>query len=114
MPTYSFEFAGRAPWYAGLDEPGWPYGSHHLSDLAYFFNLGLFQSLDPAQARLADELIARWSTFARTGDPNLAGTKTWPRATPLDRTVQSLDPAGVTRTDFYRDHQIGFWHSLAQ
>lgn len=112
MPTYSFEFAGKAPWYRGLGEPTWPYGSHHLSDVAYFFGLGILEPLDPAQTRLADELIARWSAFARTGDPNVAGTTPWPRATPLDRKLQSLNPAEVTRTDFYRDHQLAFWRSL--
>jgi para-nitrobenzyl esterase len=68
--------------------------------------------LDPAQTRLADEVIARWSAFARTGNPNLPGSITWPRATPLDRSVQSLNPAGVTRTDFASEHRISFWRSL--
>jgi para-nitrobenzyl esterase len=112
MPTYTFEFAGKAPWYAGLPEPRWPAGAHHLSDVAYLFNLKVLEPLDAAQTRLADEVIARWSAFARTGNPNLPASTYWPRATPLDRTVQSLNPAGVTRTDFATDHQIGFWRSL--
>ncbi|TWD80259.1 para-nitrobenzyl esterase [Kribbella amoyensis] len=112
MPTYSFEFAGDAPWYRGLDRPTWPVGSHHLSDVAYFLDTNVFEPLTPAQNRLADELITRWSTFARTGNPNTSGTQYWPRATPVDRQVQSLDPAGVTRTDFVRDHRIAFWASL--
>ncbi|MEU4396467.1 hypothetical protein [Kribbella sp. NPDC023855] len=37
-PTYTFEFARKAPWYAGLPEPVWSAGSHHLSDVAYFFD----------------------------------------------------------------------------
>ena len=112
MPTYTFEFAGKAPWYNGLPEPGWPVGSHHMSDLAYLFDLGLMQPLNADQQKLADEVIARWSAFARTGNPNAEGTQYWPRATPVDQTVQSLNPAGVTRTDFLAEHQIGFWRSL--
>lgn len=83
-----------------------------MSDLAYFFDLDLLQPLDPAQSSFADEMIARWSAFARTGNPNIAGATTWPRATPRDHTVQSLNPAGVTRTDFFTDHQLAFWRSL--
>ena len=112
MPTYSFEFAGKAPWYAGLSEPAWPVGSHHMSDLAYLFDLNIFQPLNPDQQRLADEVIARWSAFARTGNPNIPGAKYWPRAMPGDLTVQSLNPGGVTRTNFFTDHRLAFWATL--
>lgn len=113
MPTYAFEFAGDAPWYLGAPEPAWPVGSHHLSDVAYLLDLPtVFAPLDPAQARFADEVIARWSAFARTGSPNVPGSVVWPRTRPSDRQVQSLNPAGVTRTDFHADHQLAFWRSL--
>jgi para-nitrobenzyl esterase len=111
MPTYTFEFAGDAPWYLGIPRPGWPVGSHHMTDLTYFLDDNLFAPLNPAQQKLSDELINRWSTFARTGQPNTPGTAYWPRATPFDRQVQSLDPAGVTRTDFFAGHRLGFWTS---
>ncbi len=109
MPTYTFEFAGKAPWYAGLPEPTWPTGSHHLSDVAYFLNLNVFDQLSPAQAAFSNELIARWSAFARTGTPNIAGATPWPRAKPSDREVQSLSPEGTTRTDFIAGHRLSFW-----
>lgn len=109
MPTYTFEFAGKAPWYAGLPEPAWSAGSHHLSEVAYFFDLSIFEQLSPAQAAFSTELIARWSAFARTGDPNVAGTVAWPRAKPSDREVQSLNPAGTTRTDFFSGHRLAVW-----
>ncbi|MGC4937196.1 carboxylesterase/lipase family protein [Kribbella sp. DT2] len=111
MPTYTFEFAGDAPWYLGIPKPGWPVGSHHMTDLTYFLDDNVFAPLNPAQQQLSDELISRWSAFARTGQPNTPGTTYWPRATPLDRKVQSLDPAGVTRTDFFAGHRLGFWTS---
>lgn len=110
MPTYSFEFAGKAPWYAGLPEPTWSFGSHHVSDVAYFFDLSILEALNPAQSRLSEELFARWAAFARTGDPNVPGSESWPRARPLDREVQSLSPEGISRTDFLTDHRIGFWN----
>ncbi|GAB2557428.1 carboxylesterase/lipase family protein [Kribbella endophytica] len=112
MPTYAFEFAGDAPWYLGIPKPGWPVGSHHMTDLTYFLDDSIFAPLNPAQQKLSGELISRWSAFARTGRPTTTGTAYWPRATPLDRTVQSLDPAGVTRTDFVRGHRLAFWSSL--
>jgi para-nitrobenzyl esterase len=129
MPTYSFEFAGKAPWYAGLPEPTWPFGSHHLSDVAYFFDLTILEPLNAAQAHLSNEVIAHWAAFARTGNPNLGASSPyaaghapaprgahhasaphgadhasagyWPRTRPNDREVQSLTPSGTTRTDFF-------------
>ena len=80
-----------------------------MSDLAYLFDVAILAPLSAEQQKLADEVIARWSSFARSGDPNVRGTKYWPRATPLDRQVQSLNPAGITRTDFIADHRIAFW-----
>ncbi|MEV0282798.1 MULTISPECIES: carboxylesterase family protein [unclassified Kribbella] len=100
MPTYAVEFAGEAPWYAGAPKPTWPVGSHHLSDVAYFFDLAV---LEPPQQEYADQLITTWADFARTG------TTPWPRTRPGDRTVQSLTPTGTTRTDFVADHRIRFW-----
>ena len=104
MPTYAVEFAGNAPWYAGAPKPDWPVGSHHLSDVAYFFDLNVF---DPPQQQYADELITHWATFAGTG------TTPWPRATPRDHTVQSLNQTGTNRTNFTEDHRITFWQSIA-
>jgi para-nitrobenzyl esterase len=103
MPTYAVEFAGDAPWYAGAPKPAWPVGTHHLSEVGYFFDLKIF---DPPQQQYADELITHWATFARTG------TTPWPRTTPRDHTVQSLNPAGTTRTNLTEDHRITFWQSL--
>jgi para-nitrobenzyl esterase len=103
MPTYAVEFAGDAPWYTGAPKPDWPVGSHHLSEVAYFFDLKIF---DPPQRQYADELISHWATFARTG------STPWPRTTPRDQTVQALTPTGTTRTDFTEDHRIPFWRSL--
>ncbi|WP_433163410.1 carboxylesterase/lipase family protein [Kribbella sp. CA-247076] len=103
MPTYAVEFAGEAPWYVGADKPAWPVGSHHLSDVAYFFDLAVF---DPPHPQYSDELIASWAGFAKTG------TTPWPRTTPHDRTIQSLNQTGTTRTNFVEDHRIRFWMSL--
>jgi para-nitrobenzyl esterase len=111
MPTYTFEFAGDAPWYAGTPKPAWPVGTHHMSEVAYFFDVALFDAPDD---RFADELIHRWSAFARSGDPNVPGAVRWPRAAGHDRTVQSLNAAGTTRTDFVEDHRLRFWRSIGR
>jgi para-nitrobenzyl esterase len=114
MPTYTFEFAGDAPWYKGLTKPEWPVGSHHVSDVSYLLDIPYLEPLDPAQQRLSDEVIARWSAFARSGDPNVAGGVHWPRAGVLDRQVQSLNPAGTNRTDFHAEHNLALWDALYQ
>nr|WP_238356883.1 carboxylesterase family protein [Kribbella italica] len=110
-PTYTFEFSGDAPWYAGMPRPYWPTGSHHMSEVAYFFDLTMFE---PPNERFADELIQRWTAFARSGNPNVSGTTYWRPATPTDRSVLSLAPSGTRRTDFTSDHRLTFWRSLGR
>jgi len=58
-----------------------PAGAYHGSELFYLFNFGA--NLNGDQLHLADKMIRYWSHFARTGDPNSAGTPQWPFTAPL-------------------------------
>jgi para-nitrobenzyl esterase len=107
--VYGYEFADRtAP-------PGWfpfpadlPPGAFHSSELPYLFDLAGFPAtLNPTQLGLADQLIAYWSRFAATGDPNGGGLPRWPVS--RGGNSQSLAPGAIQQVDVAAEHNCGFW-----
>lgn len=46
-----------------------------LDDIEAIFNTG--EQLNAAQVALEKEVLARWSAFAKTGNPNAAGYPQW-------------------------------------
>ncbi|OLT32592.1 hypothetical protein BJF79_08440 [Actinomadura sp. CNU-125] len=109
-----YEFAAReTPWYVGMGEPSFPAAAQHMSELAYLFDLPLFEKLTPGQSALADRMIGAWTRFAATGDPNGGGEASWPRLRDdrgrHGRYVQSLAPGEWKRADFENDHEYRFW-----
>lgn len=73
-------------------------------------------SLDPNQAALQSQVLAEWTGFARTGQPNMPNTPRWTRYNTRGRPVMSLVPAGdstltPTRT-IRQEHNCGFWDSV--
>ncbi len=73
--VYTYYFDQKIPW------PQHPeYGVFHSSELPYVFgNLRLLgRPWQPADWRVAREMSAYWTNFAKTGSPNASGLPTWP------------------------------------
>ncbi|MGH9404980.1 MAG: carboxylesterase/lipase family protein [Terriglobia bacterium] len=73
--VYLYYFNRKIPW------PKHPeYGVFHSSELPYVFdNLRLLRRpWQPVDWRVAGEMSAYWSSFAKTGDPNARDLPTWP------------------------------------
>ena len=100
----------------------------HTIDIQFLFPLwhggilgvpGASQSpaLTPQESILSDELVAAWTNFARTGNPNGTGNSPWPRfvnqeGVPeyLSENVPSLST--FTNAQFGARHDCDFWDTI--
>jgi para-nitrobenzyl esterase len=65
--------------------------AYHAAEIPYVFGTAdAWYSRDHADDRLADALLAYWSNFARTGDPNGIGLDPWPVFDAAGARVQEL------------------------
>lgn len=114
-PTYFYEFAESS-------EHDLPFGEHlstgalHADDIDYVFGDG--STLTPARRRLSEAMIAYWTNFARTGDPNGEGLPAWAPFDPAAETphVQSLaaGEGGIGPVDHVAEHRLEFWARPAE
>ena len=65
--------------------------AYHGAEIPYVFDThDRWLSTDATDAGLTDTMVAYWSNFARTGDPNGAGLPPWPAYSPGQAQVQEL------------------------
>jgi hypothetical protein len=120
VPMYVYEFRdGTAPFYFP-EMPGFVAGAYHTGDSQYIFPLyhggpmGITHPLNAAQEELSDHVVAIWTNFAKTGNPNGLGNSPWPRYTGPNGGlwfIQDIRPAGlstVTDAQFVAEHSVNF------
>nr|WP_240653229.1 carboxylesterase family protein [Sphingomonas crocodyli] len=123
IPVYAYEFSDRRAPSIFPDMPGLTLGAYHTADIQYLFPLwhggpdGVSRPLNSQQSRLSDEIVAAWSNFARTGNPNGAGNAPWPRHTEKagsDAWLIQDHPASSRLTDhqYAMRRHCDFWDSL--
>lgn len=107
--VYGYEFADRTaptgwfPFPADL-----PPGAFHSSELPYLFDLAGFPAtLNPEQSGLADQMIAYWTRFATTGNPNGDDLPRWPVSRRSN--AQSLAPDAIAQVNVAAEHNCDFW-----
>jgi para-nitrobenzyl esterase len=106
--VYTYFFNQKIPWPQHPD-----YGVFHSSELPYVFdNLRLLERpWQPADFRVARQMAAYWTSFAKTGDPNQSGLPTWPVFKFGNETIMQLgartEPVPLAPPDrlrFWMDH----------
>ena len=123
IPVYVYEFDDRtAPFYFP-QMPGFIPLAYHTADIQYLFPLwhggpnGIEHPLNARQLNLSDELVAAWTNFARTGNPNGHGNKPWPRYTTepgpawLRQDLRGLST--LTDAQYSALRHCDFWDPLA-
>lgn len=116
VPVYAFVFGDRdAP--PVTADPGFEMGAVHSSELPYLFphfdNTTRIAGPDlkPASQKLADQMVAYWTSFARTGRPGAPRSPIW-RPFRSDNMVMNLVPKGLGYFDASKAHNCKFWKTL--
>jgi para-nitrobenzyl esterase len=121
VPVYAYEFNDeQAPYYFPPLPEFAPLAAHTI-DIQFFFKdwhgsvFGVNHpaNLSPAEEVLSDELIAAWTHFAATGNPNGHGNSPWPQftATANMPAILSERPGlgTFTREEWSKNHHCTFW-----
>jgi len=119
VPAYAYEFDYRqAPYYFPAMPEFTPLAAHTI-DIQFLFPLwhggilGVAHALDAKEMALSDELVARWTLFARDGNPN-GGTADvpWPRFVKPAANLysQNLVSTALPVPKFSERHQCDFWN----
>jgi para-nitrobenzyl esterase len=123
IQTFAYEFSDPNPFeliQLPFTPPDFPLGDAHATELTYVFQgmLGdVTLPLTPAQLGLSDQMIAYWTKFALSGNPNNGAAPFWPRLhVDANRDFfQALTSAGNGPNPiltFSAEHQCAFWATL--
>lgn len=108
--TYAYVFADpSAPTPSGQPLPAHVRpATAHGAETFYLFDFPDTPGLSAVQRRLAARIVGYWTRFVRTGDPNGAGSTTWPRLDTADRAL-NLAPESVQPINIKNAHHCGLW-----
>jgi para-nitrobenzyl esterase len=114
VPVYDYQFDdANVPMY--MPPVSFPYGPAHTTELQFLFPLfhggsGAIRPLSSAEQTLAHKMMAYWTNFAKTGNPNGPSLPAWPKFTAANEPVLSLDvPNQTVITNFADQHRCKFW-----
>ncbi len=93
------------------------FGSYSQSGMAGIWEANLDQvsgqprEIQGAEINLSDQLVAAWTNFARTGNPNGSGNSPWPQFTSSSPKLLQQDiPNGIeTAAQFKANYKCDFW-----
>jgi para-nitrobenzyl esterase len=121
VPVYSYQFDYRDAPYYFPQMPGFDPLAAHTIDIQFLFplwhggQLGVSHPLNDAETGLSDELVAAWTNFAATGNPNATGDAPWPRYIGGSGPYYSENlpsSSTVTADQFAAQHHCDFWDSI--
>ncbi|WP_261405656.1 carboxylesterase family protein [Chenggangzhangella methanolivorans] len=103
--------------------PGYLSLAYHTADIQYLFigwhggDQGIPHDLNKQQRKLSDELVAAWTSFAWSGNPNGSGNSPWPRFRAKKNLPGVLEQnipfsTAITDAEFVAQHKCDLWDSI--
>jgi para-nitrobenzyl esterase len=120
VPLYAYEFSDRnAPWY--FPPVSFAHGAAHTIDIQFLFTdwhggpLGILHKLSPQERVLSEQLVAAWTNFMYSGNPNLTNDHPWPRYAANSAVYFSQNvpkSSTITEAQFTAAHNCAFWDTV--
>ena len=132
VPVYAYEFNYQEAPYYFPPMPGFLPLAAHTIDIQFLFpgwhggalgvnhtpqNTWTTGEISGPEITLSDQLVAFWTRFARTGNPNGSGDVPWPLYTTqagapayLSQNIPSLST--LTNAQYRADHHCDFWDTI--
>jgi para-nitrobenzyl esterase len=126
VQTYAYDFTYQDAPYYFPKMPGFKPLASHTIDIQFMFpgyhggNLGANidqvtgapRDLNNKETKLSDQLVAAWTNFAKSGNPNGSGNSPWPKLTAGAAGkyfVQDLELSTTPVSQFRSDYKCDFW-----
>ncbi len=117
VPTYAYEFADENAARLSLPtDPLLPLAATHGTELPFLFanqigtGIPAGATLTAAEQQLAVQMLAAWTNFAKSGNPNGLNVTQWPRFKVKSNLIQELvPPTPYSSSGFIADHKCDFW-----
>jgi para-nitrobenzyl esterase len=122
IPLYEYQGDDTDAPLGNENDPTVPNAEYHIGGYYIFPDVNIqnpfnVTPLDANQQALANQELAQFGAFARTGDPSATGTPAWPQFSTASQLVMSWQPGGddqlTTGSVISLDHNCGFWDQIA-
>lgn len=127
IPTYGYDFTYQNAPYYFPQMPGFTAKAAHTIDIQFLFsnwhggNLGVNLDQTSGQPReisgqevtLSDQLVAAWTNFANSGNPNGSGNSPWPKfANSASFLQQDIPLATEAEAQYRTNYKCDFWDTI--
>jgi para-nitrobenzyl esterase len=126
VPTYAYDFTYQNAPYYFPQMPGFKPLAAHTIDIQFVFNnwhggnlgvnidqeTGQPRELNQQETKLSDQIVAAWTNFADTGNPNGTGNSPWPKfgtGNGAKYFVQDIPLSTTSIANFRAAYKCDFW-----
>lgn len=129
IPTYAYDFTYLDAPYYFPKMAGFKPDAAHTIDIQFLFNnwhggqlgvnldqaTGQPRNLNQSESKLSDQLVAAWTNFANTGNPNGSGNSPWPKygaGNNASYFVENIPLSTNNRSSYRSTYKCDFWDTV--